>query len=82
MKKKLLEKLEWEKKFKLEIIKIRKEYPSINPPNWDFNKIVSNPHKNQKIWDNPNDELFGSIEKKIDSEISQRNYHSKYVVCW
>ena len=83
MKKRLLEKLEWEKKFKMEIIKIKQEYPEIKKHKNEIEKSNKyNAYKRQKVSENNNDDSFNTTESRIDKEISQRNYHSKYVVCW
>ena len=85
MKKTLLEKLEYEKKLKIEITKIKKNYPSIKPPKRartqvDVNDTVS--HKRKKTDETDAEKTFKTFEKEIDKSISQRNYHSKFVVWW
>lgn len=83
MKKTLLEKLEYEKKLKIEITQIKKEYPSIKPPKrtrTEINPENLSTHKRRKEQETDEDKTLIIFEKQIDKSISQRNYHSKYVV--
>lgn len=78
MKKTFLEKLELEKKLKMEIDATKKKYPTIMPLKRTRNEDDHSTSKRPKMTEDDKD--FTKFEKSIDNSISQRNYHSKYIV--
>ena len=82
IKRTLLEKLEWEKKYKLDISKMKAEYPMISPLK---RKRMNISIENKENWvkrQKTSEDSFSKFEVQIDRSISQRNYHSKCIVWW
>lgn len=85
MKRTLLEKLECEKKWKLEIAKIKEEYPMIKIPKRvrpkDKSDDKENTNKRQKVSEQETISTT-ELETDLNKSITQRNYHSKFIVWW